>query len=270
MHPFPTRWLPIRLAVCALVCACAPVFSIEAQVARCDDRIVSLASSANGYRQRGDRCEGMYDRPTGGTTLFIASFTEFFEDFKPAWGDSLTVEWQAPGDSVLHIRGETLLRDRVYRLDAFRPSRSGTFVWRTNLLAVERVAQRELTVAAWTRQLVGDTVVSVYVPLRISQREVAKCGSFRLVFWPGESLREIKVSLAHLDSKGLPTRIVRHDEPLKTGRLPAETPIPLVFDASQLGEAGVYHMRLALTLESGGTSDKDFWLLAPGGTSCPR
>src|SRR5262245_45518620 len=270
MYPGPWRRLPIRPVVCALLCACAPLFNVEGQNARCDERIVPLASNANGYRQRGDRCEGMYDRPTGGTTLFIASFTEFFEDFKPAWGDSLVVEWRAAGDSVLHIRGETWSRDRVYRLDAFRPSWSGSFVWPTNLLAVERVAQRELTVAAWTRQVVGDTVVPVYVPLRIRQRQAAKCGSFRLVFWPGESLRDIRVSVVHLDAKGDATQVVRRDEPLKTGRLPAETPIPYVLDAATLGEAGTYHMRLALTLESGGTSDKDFWLYLPGKGSCPR
>jgi hypothetical protein len=64
---------------------------VSAQQSPCDPNLTQLGQNPQGYRLRGDRCEGIYIQPvSGSTTLLVASFTEFFEDFDPSLSGQLS------------------------------------------------------------------------------------------------------------------------------------------------------------------------------------
>ena len=44
-----------------------------------------------GYRQRGDRCEGLYNSPVGGDILSLVSLTQAFGDYDPDTGEPFIV-----------------------------------------------------------------------------------------------------------------------------------------------------------------------------------
>src|SRR5687768_7415532 len=78
---------------------------LPAQVT-CDPALPAIKDGNLGYRDRGDRCEGLYINPVSSTTLFVASFTEHFENFEKA-GNTLLIEWDKPPTSNdIHLRAQ--------------------------------------------------------------------------------------------------------------------------------------------------------------------
>src|SRR5215204_7591254 len=67
-------------------------FNLLAAQVICDPALPGIKEGALGYRDRGDRCEGLYINPVSNTTLFVASFTEQFENFDNT-ANTLLIEW---------------------------------------------------------------------------------------------------------------------------------------------------------------------------------
>lgn len=264
-------WCRALLVSCTLASPVAGQAASAAGAAACDETLLRLASSGNGYRSLGDRCEGVYAKQVGGTTLFLASFTESFETYDLRSPDSLVVSWSAPVDSGLQIRAETVRRGRYYRMDTRRPARDTAYHWSNRVLSAEQIARRDLGIVGWTRLPVGGAARQVQVPLRVRQKGPAKsCGSYEIQIAPGERLKEVYTSLAPVGSDGAIGRFLRQDQPLGYGFYPAETPIKFTIDRSQLPRAGIYYLKISARLDSGGSATKEYYLYASPAPACPR
>ncbi len=240
------------------------------QAEPCDSALTKLATPVNGYRQRGDRCEGLYAQQVSGTTVFLASLTEAFEDYDLQSTDSLTVQWSVPPSSTaaLQLRAETLKHGRYYRMDTFRSLQAAAYRWPAGLLRAERIPRRELGVIGWTQVTIGNVASDLYVPLRIRQQHAASaCGTYDVVLWPGEQLREVYVSLAPVGADGRLGAFVRQDS-LNYGFYPAESPIKFQLKQPQIGPPGLYYLKIGARLGSGGTSTKEYRLYLSGGPAC--
>lgn len=261
MRPLHCLAVPVLVTLGALA---------STQTASCDPELVRLATRGNGYRQWGDRCEGMYRLPVGGTTLYLASFTEAFEDYNPRIPDTLLVEWAAPGVSDLEIRAEILKNGPYYRMDTRRPPGTGSYRWSTAILVAEQIRRRDLGVVGRTRDTVAGSPVDVYVPLRIRQKsQPLHCGTYQFVLWPGEQLREVYVSLAPVRAEGGHGEFVREDLPLGFGPYPAGSPIRWTLKQSDVGAPGLYYLRLRATLDRGGSTTRHHWIyLSSSASQC--
>ena len=106
----------------SLLLASAQLTTLGAQQSPCDPSLLRSTQDRNGYRQRGDRCEGVYIQAVASPALRVISFTESFENFDPASGTSLRVEWDSPpARGPVHLRGNALRPHLYYRFDAIRP-----------------------------------------------------------------------------------------------------------------------------------------------------
>ena len=77
-----------------------------AQQPPCDEGLRAPTGIVFGYRARGDRCEGVYVRQLGGTTMALASLTAAFEDFQADSVKQLIVAWGSPETNVgIRVRG---------------------------------------------------------------------------------------------------------------------------------------------------------------------
>jgi hypothetical protein len=239
--------------------------------AACDETLLRLASPGNGYRSLGDRCEGVYAKQVGGTTLFLASFTESFETYDLKSQDSLVVSWPAPAGAALQIRAETLRRGRYYRMDTRRPTGDTAYHWSNHVLSIEQIPRRDLGILGWMRLPVGGAPQLVQVPLRVEQQRPAKtCGSYELQIVPGERLKEVYTSLAPVGADGKAGSFLYEDQALGYGFYPAEAPIKLLIDRAKLPRAGIYYLKLAARLDSGGSATKEYYLYASPAPACPR
>ena len=239
--------------------------------AGCDEALARLASGANGYRARGDRCEGVYSRPVAGTTLFLASFTQIFDEYNPAAVDTIRIGWSAPAGSSVQLRAETIRRGRYYRMDTRREVGESGYAWPGRLLASERIGSAELGIVGTTRVRLGSQQLLVYLPLavRAGGRE-RTCGDYLLKLAPGVRLAEVEVTLARLGEDGTPAAILRENLPLRLGFYPPERAIPVRLTRAELAEPGLYLLKVGARFpNSTRIASQEYFLQVPPSTACP-
>jgi len=228
----------------------APLAATVAQDSPCDPGLVALASGPDGYQLRGERCEGTYVQPVGGTALWLVSLTEFFEPYDPTSGADLLVSWSTTGKQPVRLRAQGIRRDLYYRMDALRPASSTPFHWPSDLLLVRHIARERIGVMGWTRMSVAGSEELVYLPLRVSQRASAPTGGpTQLTIYPTVQLTEVYLSIASGGADGHALKPLRQT-PLGYGYYPADQPVTMTLD--ELTTPGLYYLEISATLAGGG------------------
>jgi hypothetical protein len=230
----------------------------------CDSLVATRASDPLRYRQRGDRCEGVYGKNvSGSSTLRVASLVESLEAFDDSSSLPLRVEWTPPpGDSVT-VRASAIRAGLYYRMETAHPIAESRYLWPADVRAPLRISSADIGVTGVIAKTMGGVRREVLVPLRISQRKSpAHSASYRLTLWPTVGLSEVYVTIAATDAGGAPTRYLQRDEKLGYGYYPAERPIAVRLPA--LAQRGVYLVRIAATREGGGGATRDVLLYHPG------
>jgi hypothetical protein len=222
------------------------------QESHCDPQLKQTSDDPNGYRPRGDRCEGVYIREVASTTLLVASLTDSVEDFNAGNGKPLLVEWAAPESGEVHIRAHSLRHRLYYRMDTVRPPGSKSYTWPTNLLSTFNLRRNELGWIAWTNYAVGSTTREVYLPLRVRQTESPRSSGYQLVLLPGVELSEVYISLAPVGRDGRAGAFIKKDEPLKYGFYPADRLIAVALPV--LGTPGIYWVEIKAVRRTGGAA----------------
>lgn len=254
----------VFLALCLLLHPISSLIQVSAQDGQCDPNLSQPTDLPYGYRDRGNRCEGIYIKEVKSTTLFIASFTEYFQDYDLKSGKDLLVDWKLPSESDVFLRAYGLRRKLYYRMDTVVPSKSISYTWPVNILDALNIKKTDIGVIGWIQYPIGETEKKVYLPLRIKQQEKVRYeGSYLLVLLPGQELQEVYISLAYMGKDGISEFILRPAEPLGYGYYPAERSIAIPI--SNLETAGIYYLEIGATLKSGGSSTVELWFYHPQG-----
>jgi hypothetical protein len=230
----------------------------------CAPFLGQMSDNPLGYRMRGDRCEGIYIKEVGATTLLVASFMESSGgfDFKP--DKALPIEWnRTPCNNAIRLRAIGLKRRLYYRMDTVRPPGSISYSWPSDVLAALNLQKKDIGIVGFTHCSVGKTEREVYVPLRIKRPVDAKrSDSYQIVLLPGVELSEVFITLAPVGSDGSPLAFLKKGEALKYGYYPAERGIEI--SISGLKASGIYYLEIGATLRGGGTSVIELWFFHPG------
>lgn len=245
MHPY-------FFSACALVgVMCAPL-AAGAQDP-CDKSLVAAHASPYGYRQRGDRCEGIYVQELAGTALQIASFVESFEDYSLTAPQELLVEWTPAGAEAFRLQARGLRPSLYYRMDATAPAGKSSYGWPTAILASLGIRQRDVGMLGWEMRVIGGVAQRVYHPLRIrQQRDSQRASSYQLVILPGRQLSEVYVRLAALGKDGSLGKFIRDGAPLQYGHYPAERALIIPIPAPKA--PGLYYLEIGADLAGGGAA----------------
>jgi hypothetical protein len=261
--------LKLSPSQCLLFLSCLLLSSLQVSAllaqSPCDPALSQASTDRNGYRQRGDRCEGIYIQEVSSPALRVVSFTDSVENFKPESGKNLRVEWSLPSATVpVHLRASALRSHLYYRFDTARPAGSASYDWSPSVLQALELTKRELGVLAWYTQPVGNTKRDVYLPVRIGQQGApARAQRYRLVLVPGTELTEVFVTLSSVKPDGRPGTFVLRDQPLKRGFYPADRGISVPIIGLQA--PGLYYLEISATLRAGGSSTDRLWFYHTGG-----
>jgi hypothetical protein len=242
-----------------------PSVLLGAQKSPCDPNLAQLGQNPQGYRLRGDRCEGVYIQPvSGSTTLLVASFTEFFEDFDPSSPDPLSVDWSSPAsaETPVHLRAYTLREKLYYQMDATVAPRKTGFLWPAGVLNALHLSRQDIGVVGYTEYHVGGENRTLYVPLRIQQKKQNATHGYQLILLPGSELKEVFISLAQLGTDGQPHSFLINDHPLGKGYYPAERGI--LVEIPSLKTPGVYYLEIGATSRYGGPVTQRMWFYHAG------
>ncbi len=232
---------------------------VSAQGSYCDPNLSKSTDLPYGYRNRGNRCEGIYIKKVkSSTTLVVASFTEYFHNYDLKADKHLVIDWKSPIDSDVFLRAYGIRRKLYYRMDTFVSSKSSSYTWPINILAALNIKKTDIGVIGWIQYPIGEIDNKVYLPLRIKQdEEVNYKGSYLLVIVPGQELEEVYLSVASKGEDGMLKFDYRDSEPLGYGYYPANRSIPIPIP--NIKTVGIYYIEVGATLVSGGTGSLDLW-----------
>lgn len=246
----------------SLLSACLGI--AQAAPGDCDPSLPQV-NTPLGYRDRGDRCEGVYVKEVSSTALKVGSFTEVFEPYDLKSSEPLHVEWDwPPGKANVRLRAQSLQRRVYYQMDAVEPPGKTPFNWPPNVLASVNIPSGELGMVALTKYSWGKIERDVYLPVRVRQAgKAAKTGAYKLVVVPGVELTEVFVTLAAAGADGQPKAFLKDGEKLGYGYYPADRALEIPI--SGLKSPGVYYMQIGATMRGGGTSTIALWFYADAG-----
>jgi hypothetical protein len=204
----------------------------------------------DGYRERGDRCEGVWGaQKVGGTLLKIASFTRGEVNYRLD-GGPLTLEWPPTrrGEPV-HIRAVSLRSNLYYQMDTVQPGEEASFLWPTEVLLQPEIRPDEVGVRGWVEFVWGGRSRELHLPIAIRQGETQDlAGLYQVLVLPELALGTLTGSVERLDEDdGLTGAISEVDlGGLYPARLaiPIEVPIP--------DKPGIYRLRLVAIPDDGG------------------
>jgi len=230
----------------------------------CDSLVATRSSDPLRYRQRGNRCEGVYGQNVAGSsTLRVASLVESLEAFDDSSSLPLRVEWTPPQGEAVSLRATAIRAGLYYRMETVRPISASSFEWPADVRRPLRISSADIGVTGAASMSVGGSRREVLVPLRISQRRPpARSSSYRLTLLPTIGLSAVYMTVAATGADGAPTRYLQRDQDLGYGVYPAERPIIVRLPA--LTERGVYLVRIAATREGSGGVTRSILLYHPG------
>jgi hypothetical protein len=230
----------------------------------CDPYLRPQSDDPNGYRLRGDRCEGVYIKEVSAAgVLTVVSFTESFALYDLSSGKDLLLEWPAVGEGPVHLRAYSLRRRLYYRMDTIRPSGSRSYEWPSGMLAVLRLARPEIGLVGSIGQSVGGVRRDVLLPLTVRPRGDGNAPkALELVVYPGVELAEVFLTLAPVEPSGARGRFVLNGEPLRYGYYPADRGVPIRLP--ELKTRGLHVVEIGATLSSGGSGTTTVWFHSGG------
>jgi hypothetical protein len=232
----------------------------------CDPALIQPRDDPNGYRLRGDRCEGIYLQPlSGSAALLVVSFTEAYGAFDPRAELSVPLDW-TPLDAgrPTWLRAYGLRLRQYYRMDAERPAGVHAYAWETAILGNLGLSRRLLGAVAWQEATVGSQAQRIHLPLRIaSTGRAAHSGSYELTLLAGVELTEVFVTLSRMDEDGRAHQTYLQKRPLEYGYYPPHQGIAVPI--SNLTQRGVHRLEIAAKQRDLESATAEFWFFHPGG-----
>ena len=238
--------------------------SAEVPRVECDSLPVRVSDPLH-YRQRGDRCEGLYGQDVSGSSeLQLVSLVEHVERIDDTASAPVRIEWTAPEGEPVALRASPLRAGLYYRMETARPITGTRYDWPSDVRKSLRIGSADIGLLGWTMTTLGGIRRELFVPLRVTQRRPSSSSSsYRLTLWPTVGLSEVYVTVAATGANGAPGRHLQRDEKLGYGYYPAARPIDVRLPA--LSERGVYFVRIAATRDGGGGATRTFLLYHAGG-----
>ncbi len=268
-HISPAWKTPIRLARLSL--SFLFVFGLSAQPSGaqagsphspCDPNLRQREQDSQGYRLRGDRCEGIYLQAVSGNSLLVASFTNSFEAFNPGSLDKLSLEWSSPANTPVRLRANALREKLYYQMDTTVAPGKAAYSWPGEVLNALHLSKPDIGVVGFIDYVVGGENRTIYLPLRIHEKARTPTHGYELVLVPGSQLKEIFVSLAKVGPDGRPHTFLISDRPLRRGYYPAER--GTLVEIPNPDSPGIYYLEIGATTMYGEPLTQQIWFYHDG------
>ena len=134
----------------------------------CDALVKVRPGDPLSYRQRGDRCEGVYAQDVASrSSLLVASVMESFEAIDDTSSLPLRVEWTSPNGEAVRLRAYSIRSGLYYRMETAQPIAASPYLWPPGVLQALRIGNADIGVTGSTFPALNGVRSEVLVPLRI-------------------------------------------------------------------------------------------------------
>ena len=151
-----------KFSLPVLLCCWLVPGSLNAQELKCDS-VRPLPSSSSAYKNRGNRCEGLYVADVGSRSIDIISFTVGSVRYDLNSKSALKVSAVANSPSV-NVRAVAITPKTYYRMDTF-VQRGAMLVWPVkDVLLPEHLTDNRIGIFGWT----GAENSKIFVPVKVA------------------------------------------------------------------------------------------------------
>ena len=233
----------MKLVVFAGVLFVTPIFAQKSEHCLSEQQ----KNFKEGYQDRSDRCEGLYQLKVSGTPLAITGLAQSLSNIEWKKTPRLDVSWQAPPNQPVRLRALSLQQSISYRMDSLRsPSSGARFNWPTDILQRVGVSGDEVALAAWYEPGGAGDSSRVYLPLAVGGQPPAT--PFEIVLYPGVDLNDCSVSLL----PGGGGAAIWRDRLLGKKKYAAANPIRVALPPNL--KSGLYRFEAAAHMSTGGST----------------
>jgi hypothetical protein len=150
------------LAYCLLALSVALAEDVAAQ-SHCDPNVPTNDSTAIGYHDRGDRCEGKYaTRAVGAADVVLLAFDAAEQQITP--GTPAVVRWAAAG-APAQLTAQSFRRNILYRMDRRVARGEREFRWDTTIAAQANLHTSEVGLVLTSQRVIAGQPEIVYWPV---------------------------------------------------------------------------------------------------------
>lgn len=225
----------------------------------CDPYLTPREDHPYAYRDRGDRCEGIYIKKVSSNALLLVSLTQSFEAFEAGDTGQLPLQWKTIEADEIRLRAYGVKPRLYYRMDTVRPGMPNAYLWPTEVLSALGIKMQHIGLLAWVEHSIANVRQKVYVPLQIGRvKEASEPSDYGLTLLPGRELTEIFLSLATIDTHGNPKKFLEDERPLQYGYYPPGRLVHIPLKAFET--PGIYFVQIGATLSGGGVTTISFLL----------
>jgi hypothetical protein len=192
----------------------------------------------------------------------VASFTSFFEAFSPGSLDKLSLDWSSPAKIPVRLRAYALREKLYYQMDTIVAPDKATYSWPGGVLNALHLSKQDIGVVGFVDYHITGENRTLYLPLRIHEKDQKPSHGYRLVLVPGSDLKEVFISLARVEADGRPHTFLISDRPLRRGYYPAERGIPV--DIPNPHSPGIYFLEIGATNMYGEPLTQQIWFYHNG------
>jgi hypothetical protein len=226
----------------------------------CDPGIPVDKTDPLAYRNRGERCEGLYIRQVVGEPLEIVGFTDGRDPTLVSKDSPLMIKWSHAGNEEVHLRAVSSRPRTYYRMDTVCPPGREEFNWPTDVLTQTKLSPSEIAVCGWFEKAISrGQQLTIYVPLSITASSSAETAlkvsdHYEIVLLPALELQQVFITLCPFenDTVGRPLRDF-DEKDLAYGYYPAEKPFRIEIPISLL-TAQSYYFSIGASLANGGSA----------------
>jgi hypothetical protein len=230
----------------------------------CDPGLESSSKDPQAYRQREDRCEGLYRLKVNSDKLRLRSWTVLYEPYDPR--RPLEIGWRLPPGAAgpVRLRATALSPQTYYRMDTRVDESGPPWIWTTTFLERLDLERPDLGLLGWIPVPdVGAAGRPLYLPLVVHQGPPTQAlDTYRVVVVPGERLAEIEWSIAPVGPDGHPGAPLDDPVPLQYGIYPSRRPIEIAVPAPD--EPGIYVLNLTASLQGKAPAIRQIWFYNAG------
>ena len=230
----------------------------------CDPELISSVDEGNPdrYKQRGDKCEGIYVQSVSGTATGLSpiAFTQSFENYDLNSDSPLILKWlNSREEETMHIRirAQSLKPKVYYRMDT-NQNRDNSYEWELDFLKNYEILRNNLSIFAWTLINVNGNEEKVYLPLQIEQLDNRNSDEYLLDILPSADLGKIFFSLDFFDNNKNSISSVKAKEEYDIS-FPAGQIFPISIFKEDLVKEGIYLAKIEAELANGRPTILDFW-----------
>jgi hypothetical protein len=201
-----------------------------------------------GYRERGNRCEGLFKQKIA-ATIQIVAFTGHYETINPGKNKNILIKWTPYKNQDIHIRAFSTLPGLYYQMDAVPEQGEKEFLWPPTVLNRIELPGKDLGILCWTETTVGEREELIFLPCSVQQeKKIVQDNFFRVTFKTCIDLSSVTFSLSQLDSRGNTLRFIHENKDAGYSLYPKDYPVTINIPTP--GQSGLYAIKILFTLKN--------------------